>query len=63
MTDGVILAAPCTACYMLSADIWRLIALVGLVFSGIAGIVSRPWAAVAFTVLYGAAVLSIVRFL
>ena len=33
----------------------------GLVLSGIAGVTSAPWAALVFTVLYGAAILSIVR--
>ena len=32
-----------------------------LVFSGIAALTSGPWGAVGFTVLYGAAVLSILR--
>lgn len=46
---------------MLSSDSWQAIALAGLVLSGFAGIASGPWAAVLFTVLYGGAVLSILR--
>ena len=46
---------------MLSSDTWQTIALAGLLLSGFAGIASGPWAAVLFTVLYGGAVLSILR--
>lgn len=37
------------------------IAVGGLVLSAIAGLTSGPMAAAAFTVLYGAAVLSVIR--
>ena len=47
--------------YMLSSDSWQAIALAGLVLSGFSGIASGPWAAVVFTMLYGGAVLSILR--
>ena len=60
-TGGVILAPLCTTSYMLSTDSWKVIALAGLVFSGIAALTSGPWGAAGFTVLYGAAVLSILR--
>jgi Na+/H+ antiporter NhaC len=46
---------------MLSEDSWQTIATCGLVLSGIAGVTSGPWAALVFTVLYGAAILSILR--
>ena len=46
---------------MLSSDSWHAIALAGLLLSGFAGIASGPWAAVVFTMLYGSAVLSILR--
>ena len=48
---------------MLPESSWQAIAVGGLVLSGIAGLTSGPMAAAAFTVLYGAAVLSILRFL
>ena len=46
---------------MLPESSWQAIAVGGLVLSGIAGLTSGPMAAAAFTVLYGAAVLSILR--
>ena len=48
---------------MLSEDTWQTIAVCGLVLSGIAGVTSGPWAALVFTAIYGAAVLSILRFM
>ena len=48
---------------MLPERSWHAIAIGGLVLSGIAGLTSGPMAAAAFTVLYGAAVLSILRFM
>ncbi len=48
---------------MLSDQGWQMIAIAGLVLSGLAGVTAGPWAAVAFTMLYGSAVLSILRFL
>lgn len=46
---------------MLSENSWHAIAVGGLILSGIAALTSGPMAAAAFTVLYGAAVLSILR--
>ena len=46
---------------MLSSDTWEIVAAAGLLLSGVAGIVEGPWAAVVFTLLYGSAVLSILR--
>ncbi len=46
---------------MLDQSSWHAIAVGGLVLSAIAGLTSGPMAAAAFTVLYGAAVLSILR--
>ena len=46
---------------MLPEESWQTIAACGLVLSGIAGVTSGPWAALAFTVLYGAAILSVLR--
>ncbi len=46
---------------MLSSDSWQVIALCGLIFSGIAGAAAGPWAALVFTMIYGAAILSIMR--
>lgn len=48
---------------MLSQDSWQAIAIAGLILSGVAGITAGPWAAVAFTMLYGSAVLSMLRLL
>ena len=46
---------------MLDQSSWHAIAVGGLVLSAIAGLTSGPIAAAAFTVLYGGAVLSILR--
>ncbi len=46
---------------MLSSDTWRVVAIAGLLLSSVAGIVEGPWAAVVFTLLYGSALLSILR--
>lgn len=46
---------------MLSSDTWEIVAVAGLLLSGVAGILEGPWAAVVFTLLYGSAVLSILR--
>ena len=59
--NGVILAPDFSILHMLSSDSWEAIALAGLVLSGVAGIASGPWAAVVFTMLYGAALLSVLR--
>jgi hypothetical protein len=59
--NGVILAPVFLGLHMLSSDSWEAIALAGLVLSGVAGIASGPWAAVVFTMLYGAALLSVLR--
>ena len=46
---------------MLSSDTWQIVAAAGLLLSGVAGVVEGPWAAVVFTLLYGSAILSILR--
>ena len=46
---------------MLSSDTWEMVAAAGLLLSVVAGIVEGPWAAVVFSLLYGSAVLSILR--
>lgn len=39
-----------------------MIAVAGLILGGVTGVAAGPWAALVFTMLYGAAVLSILRF-
>ena len=59
--DGITLACSFSPWHMLPEESWQTIAACGLVLSGIAGVTSGPWAALAFTVLYGAAILSVLR--
>ena len=61
LVHGAYFACLFTPWPMLSSDTWQIVAAAGLLLSAFAGVVEGPWAAVVFTLLYGSAVLSILR--